>query len=88
MCKKKPILREGAARSQYRREQHQLVIVDPDQISFLRSLDHLFSEGPVDVLVVFPPSRFVTQIIGQVMQQGPDAGIRKAFVKCSRFFLA
>ena len=60
----------------------------PDQIAFLRSLDHLFSEDPVDVLVVIPPGRFVTQIIGQVMQQGPDAGIGKTLVKCGRFFLA
>ena len=88
MCKKNPISEGGSRGSQHRREQHELVIMHPDQIAFLRGLDHLFSEGPVDVLVVFPPGRFVTQIIGQVMQQGPDAGIGKTLVKCGRFFLA
>jgi hypothetical protein len=37
---------------------------------------------------MFPPSRFVTQIIGQVMQQWPDAGIGKTLVESGSFFLA
>jgi hypothetical protein len=60
----------------------------PDQIALVHGLKHLFSEGPVYVLVMLPPGRFVTQIIGQVMQQWPDAGIGKTLVECGKFFLA
>src|SRR5271165_4617224 len=60
----------------------------PDQIALVHGLEYLFSEGPVYVLVMFPPGRFVTQIIGQVMQQWPDAGIGKTLVECGSLFLA
>jgi hypothetical protein len=67
----------GCRSSQHRGEKHELVIMHPDQIALVHILKHLFSEGPVYVLVMLPPGRFVTQIIGQVMQQWPDAGIGK-----------
>src|ERR1700735_5404918 len=48
---KKPNPERGSRGFQHRREQHQLVIMHPDQIAFLRSLNHLISEDLVDVLV-------------------------------------
>src|ERR1700730_4851328 len=78
----------GSRGSQHRGEKHELVIMHPDQIALVHGLEHLFSEGPVYVLVMLPPGRFVTQIIGQVMQQWPDAGIGKTLVECGSFFLA
>src|SRR6266446_1260454 len=84
----KPNFEVGSRRSQHRGEKHELVIMHPDQIAFVHRLKHLFSEDSVYVLVMFPPSRFVTQIIGQVMKQWPDAGIGKTLVECGNFFLA
>src|ERR1700751_376272 len=78
----------GSRSSQHRGEKHELVIMHPDQIALVHGLEHLFSEGPVYVLVMLPPGRFVTQIVGQVMQQWPDAGIGKTLVECGSFFLA
>jgi len=69
----KPNSEVGSRRSEHRGEKHELVIMHPDQIALVHGLKHLFSEGPVYVLIMFPPGRFVTQIIGQVMQQWPDA---------------
>jgi hypothetical protein len=37
---------------------------------------------------MFPPGRFVTKIIWEVMQQWPNAGIGKTLVECSRLVLA
>src|ERR1700722_4106333 len=62
--------------------------MNPDQIALMHVLEHLFRKGPVNVLVMFPPSRLVTQVIGQVMEQWPDTGIRKTFVERRGFFLA
>src|ERR1700694_856240 len=84
----KPNFEVGSRRSQHRGEKHELVIMYPDQIALVHGLEHLLSEGPVYVLVMFPPDRFVTQIIGQVMQQWPDAGIGKTLVECGSLFLA
>src|ERR1700722_5250232 len=57
----------GSCCSQHRRKKHELVIVYPDQIALLHDLEHLFGESSIDVLIVFPPSRLITQIIRQVM---------------------
>src|ERR1700736_3414094 len=84
----KPNFEVRSRGSKHRGEKHELVIMYPDQIALLYDLEHLCREGPVYVLVMFPPSRFVTQIIGQVMQQWPDAGIGKTLVECGRFLLA
>ena len=84
----KPNFEVRSRGSQHRGEKHELVIMYPDQIALLYYLEHLCREGPVYVLVMFPPSRFVTQIIGQVMQQWPDAGIGKTLVEFGSFFSA
>src|SRR3984957_20957788 len=84
----KPNSEVGHCCPQHCGEQHELVIVHPDQIALVHDLEHPFSESPVNVLVMLPPGRFVTQIVGQVMQQWPDAGIGKTLVESGSFFLA
>src|ERR1700756_822015 len=52
----------GCSSSQHRGDKHELIIMHPEQIAHVQIHKRLFSEGPVYVLVMLPPGRFVTKI--------------------------
>ena len=54
--------------------------MNPNQIAVVYVLEHLLGEFAVHVPVVLPPGGLVTQVVRQVMQQRPDARVRKTFV--------
>ena len=54
--------------------------MNPNQIAIVCVFEHLVGEFAVDVLVVLPPGGLVTQVVRQIMQQGPDARVGKTFV--------
>ena len=67
--------------SQYPGQQHELVIVDPDQVIVLGDLEDAGRELLVDLAILLPPLGLVAKPAGHVMQQGPEARVGKALVK-------
>lgn len=61
--------------TQHLREQHEMVIVDPNQISILDFLSDGFGEKPVGFLVGFPGRLVEGDFTGVVVEQRPEDGI-------------
>src|SRR5579859_3915495 len=50
-------------RAQREGEQHQLIVMHPDQVAILRCLQHFIGKSLINLLIILPPLRFVPQIV-------------------------
>ena len=72
---------------EHRGDEHELVVVDPDQVAVGGVVQHLGGEPPVHLAVRVPPRGVVAEPAGQVVQQRPEAGVGEALVVACRLFL-
>lgn len=66
--------------AQHLGQQHQVVIVDPNEVAILDILDHLLGEQTVDLLVGFPGGLVKCDLAGVVMEKRPENRVFKC--KC------
>lgn len=60
-----------------RGQKHQVVILDPDEITILKNFFNGFSEKFVDLLIGFPPLFIERDFTRVVMEQGPKNTTKK-----------
>ncbi len=70
-----------AAAAQLGADVHQLVVVDPDEIRFIRVLEHGFRKAPVHLQVGLPVGRREVAQRRQIVEQRPDHFVREAVVE-------
>lgn len=61
--------------SQHFWQEHQMVVVNPDQISILYIFSHRLCEQAVDILVCFPVRLVEGNLSRVVMKEGPEDGV-------------
>ena len=79
--KEKPNRKIGKYFSQHPWDQHQLVVVDPDNVSFLQSFSNYFAEFRIDRQVRFPKFITIRSVLREVVEMGPNGFVAKPFVK-------
>ncbi len=62
-------------------DEHQLVIVDPEDIVLPGLFQHRFCEFPVDGLVHFPVGELEFRIFQEIMEKGPDGAVAEPEVE-------
>jgi hypothetical protein len=64
-------------------QQHQLIIMHPDDIVLLGHLDHGFSKCLVHPLIGLPEILAVYRVLGEIVKERPDSFVAKATVEFS-----
>ena len=78
------LLRGTDLLSQHFWQQHQVVIVHPNQITILYVLSHGLREKAIDFLVCSPCRLVESDLTGVVMEEGPEDRICEACQRLSR----
>lgn len=61
--------------AQHLGQQHQVVVVHPDEVAILHVLGHLLGEEAVDVAVRGPRGLVERDLAGVVVEEGPEDGV-------------
>ena len=72
MCRERGVEEEADFRSesrgsQDRRNEHQMIVMYPYQVARPADFEHFSGKQLVGFLVLFPPSRLISQEIGKIM---------------------
>ena len=80
MCRKNPTFSDGICLLQHRRQQHQVIVVNPNRVALLWRWTSTHRRIAVDLQVLLPPFPLIAEFAGHVMQQRPQAGIGKPVI--------
>lgn len=70
--------------TQHLREEHQVIIMHPDQVAILNFLRNRFGEKTVGLLVCFPGGLVKGNLTGMVMEEGPENGVCEQWISVSK----
>ena len=84
MWRKKPTRTSGAASRSMLRQEHQLVVVHPDEVAGPELVEHRLAEEPVGLDVSVPVGGVEAEERREVVEERPERLVREALVEAAR----